>query len=165
MGRRGKYFPSKLIKVRVYATYIFTKRVGISKFQIPSLPGILWQFIPNFCKGEFLTFENFNVWNSHVKDSTWLAVGPVIGFFVIFGFIGSLWVWRLKRANNELRNLTCSEIRDFREGNSNSDPNNPLASIYGLPYDQKKEISRHEFELGTSDRFFKYHPLLFLLSL
>ena len=100
-------------------------------------------------------YEIFNFSNLHLKDSTWLAVGLVIGFLVIFGFFGfSFWVWRLKRANKELRNLTLSEIRDFRQGNANSDPNNPLASIYGLPYDQSKEIPRREFELGKTDILF-----------
>ena len=86
-----------------------------------------------------------------MDDTIWIAGGLVIGFLVLFGLAAIAWGWRLKNANKELRNLTSAEILDFRSGNSTLDPNNPHASIYGLPYDRSKEISRHDIELGRTE--------------
>jgi len=78
------------------------------------------------------------------------VVGVVFTLLVLAAFALGLWGWKNKKANNELRNLTQAEVQDFQTGTTSLDPNKPHASIYGLPYNQSKEIPRNDIELGKA---------------
>ncbi|OXA41074.1 Vascular endothelial growth factor receptor 3 [Folsomia candida] len=109
------------------------------------------------CKVESIFEEAEAQFSLQVREniaSTWLTVGVsvLIGLTVISGLV-TLHLWRINKYKEALiRNLTESEIKEFKDGNPNclgENGNSEFANagIQMQPYEERFEISMDDIEL------------------
>lgn len=89
-----------------------------------------------------------------------MGVSVLIGLTVISGLV-TLHLWRINKYKEALiRNLTESEIKEFKDGNPNclgENGNSEFANagIQMQPYEERFEISMDDIELGLCMHFLK----------